>query len=139
MQRIQKFFMACCSGRQTDEKVSSARIEAILPEIRVESCENCIKKVEEEKQSEMEFNLIKLVPCFEEDEEICRANTKCSVNSMDMILEANWFKCTECSALATGFCVACPNRRFCFPCFKEKHLDSTNLHKFFLYKSKRHR
>ena len=137
MQWIESIFLNCCSKRQTSEKKETKHMEMMMPEIEKEEAENYeMAQAFTQSLDEPGFNIIKLVPCFEENEEISRATTKASINSLDQAQDFINLACSGCQNQAMGYCVACPSRRFCSECFNKSHSLLSPVHRFCPYKSK---
>ena len=53
--------------------------------------------------------------------------------SADYIQEYNYIVCAKCQSKATGFCIACPGKRYCKVCFDLEHATEIEIHKFRTY------
>lgn len=67
-----------------------------------------------------------------------RRSTGSSINSFDRVtVMLDQFKCAVCSKKATGFCIGCPTKRFCYECFKKEHSTEENNHRYCKYKTEK--
>lgn len=60
-----------------------------------------------------------------------------AINTANLILStvyAGQMICTRCEEPATGFCVGCPTKRYCFQCYETMHASkSPGVHRFSSY------
>lgn len=128
---------SCCSKRPSNPIIQSAQIySSTIESINIEPDNKSFEKNQMQDPEDLrlqssEFNVIKLIPCFESTNSISRAATDSSLRPNDQATII--LKCSICNNPADGFCVACPYKKFCKNCHTSQHSQTSPLHKFCKY------
>ena len=142
MNWLEYFLPTCCTKKSASLSINVKpseikilpTISVILPDIQpIKTTKIEEPEINNERNESPKFNIIKLIPCFEAPIDISRATTETSMSLYDQSQEIYKLRCSQCEKLANGYCVLCPQKKFCNSCYKLIHLHQVSGHKFCKY------